>query len=220
MRSSVPAIVATVLVAVVVTGCSKPATMQLDPALQAELLDMAEKDQEIRTHVAEKYPAGGRLDPADAERWMAIDAANTARMKEIVDARGWPGFSLVGEDGALAAFLLVQHADADPAFQERCLPLLAEAVEAGEASPRDVAYLTDRIRMHAGEPQVYGTQVHWVDGAPEPLPIEDPDRVDERRAEVGLGPLSEYMARFSGVAGDDDDDDDDDPGDGGGDAGE
>jgi hypothetical protein len=54
---------------------------------------------------------------AAAEHLQAVDAANTARMKRIVAERGWPGRSLVGDDGAQAAWLLVQHADHDPAFQ-------------------------------------------------------------------------------------------------------
>lgn len=30
----------------------------------------------------------------------------------------------------------------------------------------------------------------------EAQPLEDPDRVDERRARVGLGPLAEYRERI------------------------
>ena len=51
--------------------------------------------------------------------------------------------------------------------------------------------------MNEGRPQRYGTQVGDVqDGEPVPWPIEEPNRVDERRAEIGLPPLSEYLARW------------------------
>lgn len=34
-------------------------------------------------------------------------------------------------------------------------------------------------------------------GVTEPFPIADPDHVDERRAQVGLGPYAEYEARIN-----------------------
>ena len=92
-----------------------------------------------------------------------------------------------------AAFLLVQHADRDTAFQKKCLPLLQKAAEEGEASKSDMAYLTDRIRVADGQKQLYGTQCSWKDTLVEMDPIEDSLHVDERRAEVGLEPLDVYM---------------------------
>jgi hypothetical protein len=79
-----------------------------------------------------------------------------------VATHGWPGETLVGPAAAHAVWLLVQHAPHD--FQEECLPLLEDAVARGDASPRDLAYLTDRVLMFRGEPQVYGTQYQVRDG--------------------------------------------------------
>lgn len=117
-------------------------------------------------------------------------------MQAIVAAHGWPGRSLVGADGATAAWLLVQHADADRTLQGRCLALLEAAVAAGEAEPSELAYLTDRVRCGAGLPQLYGTQMREHEGRYAPQPIEDGANVDARRAAVGLGPLAEYVAQF------------------------
>ena len=50
-----------------------------------------------------------------------------------------------------------------------------------------------------GWPQRYGTQGRCTDGEWGPDELEDPDRVDEWRADVGLDPLAEYKARFEGV---------------------
>jgi hypothetical protein len=58
-----------------------------------------------------------------------------SRMRDIVDAHGWPGYSLVGEDGCRAVGFIVQHAILDHALQRRCLDLLTEAVAGGEAAP-------------------------------------------------------------------------------------
>lgn len=129
----------------------------------------------------------------------AVDAENRAWLSGIVDAHGWPMISRVGPQGAHDAWLLAQHADADPDFQERCLALLRAAVPAGEADGKDLAYLEDRVAIARGREQIYGTQFHLVDGVMLPKPIADPDRVDERRAAVGLGTLAEYTEQIRKV---------------------
>jgi hypothetical protein len=155
----------------------------MEDGLRAELLRRVEKDQ-----VARKA-----LDP-DAMR--EADGENLPWLKGVIAAHGWPGASLVGTDGAHAAWLLAQHADADPAFQRQCLDLLTAAVEAGEARMRELAYLTDRVLLAEGKPQVYGTQVTRRGDAWSPRNLGDPDGVDARRATADLGPLAEYLGRF------------------------
>jgi hypothetical protein len=154
--------------------------------LRAELLHRKDRDQAAR--------AGGDPDP---HAMASVDADNVAWLQSVVAAVGWPGSSLVGEDGAHAAWLLAQHADADPAFQRRCLDLMTQAVDRGEATGTDLAYLTDRVLLAEGQPQEYGTQMtgreeRWV-----PRRLRDPDHVDERRAAVSLGPMHEYIARMA-----------------------
>jgi hypothetical protein len=165
-------------------------------ALRRELLAMRDRDQELRQRLMAHLQPGEPPDEALVEELQAVDRANTARMQAIIAEHGWPGRSLVSKDGAQAAWLLVQHADAERAFQERCLALLQTAVAAGEAEPSELAYLTDRVRCGAGLPQVYGTQLREHEGAYLPQPIEDEANVDARRAAVGLGSLAEYIARF------------------------
>ena len=66
-------------------------------------------------------------------------------------------------------------------------------MKAGDAAPRFLAYLTDRVRLAEGRLQVYGTQfMTAATGAQVPHPIEDAEHVDERRAAVGLPPIAEY----------------------------
>ena len=62
----------------------------------------------------------------------------------------------------------------------------------GEADPVDFAYLTDRVRINAGRPQLYGTQLELVDGRRRPRPIERPDTVDRRREALGMRSLRAY----------------------------
>jgi len=120
-------------------------------------------------------------------------------MKEILAANGWPGKKLVGEDGARAAWLLVQHADRDRAFQKQCLVLLEKAAKAGEASGKELAYLTDRVAVAEGRKQTYGVMFKGDMVTPEP--IEDEEHVDERRKAVGLPSMAEYRKQMQEMYG-------------------
>jgi len=176
----------------IVERCEKAAKKFADsikePALHDALLQRMKKDQGIRMA---PHP--------DMAEWAKIDADNTAYMKTVIDKYGWPGNSMVGEDGALAAFLLVQHADLQSGFQKQCLPLLEAAVQAKEAAADHVALLTDRVLIAEGKPQRYGTQFRTVGGESVPFPIEDPENVDARRKAVGLEPLAEYARQMQSM---------------------
>ncbi|MGW2597127.1 DUF6624 domain-containing protein [Streptomyces klenkii] len=138
-----------------------------------------------------------RHESSDWEAMRVVDADNTAWLKAVEAGHGWPGHTLVGEEAADAAWLMIQHADRDLPFQLHVLPLLAAAVDAGEALPRHLAYLTDRCQVAQQRGQTYGTQ-YFDDnkGHFEPRPITDPDQLDERRATVGLGPHAQYDAEI------------------------
>jgi hypothetical protein len=170
-----------------------------DPALREELLKREEEDQAIRNELISKGVE--QPDKSILARMTEIDAANTERMKAIVQQHGWPSRKLVGSDGAHAAFLLVQHAD--PAFQKEMLPLVEKAYKSGSLSGQSYALLLDRVLVREGKPQMYGTQAkpfeEWKDGQVAAMPIEDEANVDKRRAEVGLPPLSEYLKMMKQV---------------------
>lgn len=164
-----------------------------DGALRRELLTRLEADQAVRLAVMHKLQQGQTPDSIDGQRMVAVDTANTVWLKRVVTEHGWPGRSLVGSDGGNAAFLLLQHADRDTAFQARVLPLLERAYSAGEAEGSQVALLTDRLAVARGVPQVYGSQADIVGGRVVLKPIVDSAGVDVRRARVGLRPLAEYV---------------------------
>jgi Family of unknown function (DUF6624) len=175
-----------------------------DEKLRQELLQRMRADQEVRKPMLALMQEHKGVDPEDVkkidlpavERMNKIDHENADRMKQIVKDFSWPGKSLVGIDGANAAWILVQHADHDRPFQKQCLELLKEAVKKGEATGEQFAYLTDRLRLGEKKKQVYGTQIRLAEGKLQPLPIENEADVDKRRKEVGLPPLADYL-KFS-----------------------
>lgn len=79
--------------------------------------------------------------------------------------------------------------------QQKHLPMMREAVKNKNATGTALALLEDRVALEEGKRQVYGSQIgrdnetnkNYV------LPLDDPDNVDKRRAEVGLGLLAEYV---------------------------
>ncbi|MFD0274353.1 DUF6624 domain-containing protein [Kitasatospora sp. NPDC127111] len=160
-------------------------------AVAAELNRMVAADHQAARHANSE-------DPAEQLAWRRLTAQHADRLSAIMDAHGWPTAELVGEDAARAAWLIAQHADRQLDVQRRALRLMEQAVADGAASPRDLAFLRDRTLVNEGRKQIYGTQIAAVkDGAPIPWPCEEPERVDERRAEVGIPPFTEYIAQFS-----------------------
>ncbi|MEV4170051.1 DUF6624 domain-containing protein [Nonomuraea sp. NPDC049709] len=158
-----------------------------DEELRAELLRRMEMDQAMR-HPAKGFPGDKRL-----ARLQRLDEGNTAWLYSVVANRGWPLISQVGERAARAAWLLAQHATS-PEVQRLFHYVMADAVESDEASSHDFAYLEDRVRVRSGRPQLYGTQFHDGGDGLEPMPIEDPGLLDERRRAMGLEPFAEYEA--------------------------
>jgi hypothetical protein len=75
---------------------------------------------------------------------------------------------------------------------------LEQAVQQAEANAISLAYLTDRVRVAEGKPQLYGTQGEYQpDGKIVPASIEDEEHVDERRQTISLGPIAEYFKQMN-----------------------
>jgi len=161
-------------------------------AVKAELARRVEVDQALRREAMATDPISKEL----VDKVVAADAENTAWLKDIVQSHGWPTRARVGDEGAANAWLLVQHADRDVEFQELCLVFLRAAAKQGQADPKNMAYLADRVAVNRNRPQRYGTQFVEKDGRFEPYQLEDPKRVDAWRAEVGLGTLAEYAEQL------------------------
>ena len=109
--------------------------------------------------------------------------------------QGWPKRSHVGESAAKKAWLLVQHADARPAFQLRALRPIEPLMRAGEADRRNYASPYDRVMLKLTGTQRYATQPTCRGGRLVPMPLEDEHASDARRREMGMDPLAEYQAR-------------------------
>jgi hypothetical protein len=134
-----------------------------------------------------------------------VDETNTKDLKELLKIYDWFTISEFGREADNDAWLLVQHADLDVAFQEQILAKLEVLYKTGETRPDHYAYLYDRVASSSNDrsrqrPQRYGTQGHCVGkGKWIPDPLEDAKNVDALRKEVGLPPLAEYIAGFKTI---------------------
>jgi hypothetical protein len=160
-------------------------------SLRLRLLDLARADQEVRD-----VPGitDSMQDSAFVGRMMARDSADSAALRAIIDRYGWPARSLVGADGASAAWLVAQHIYG---LQPEVLRRM-QALPEGEVSPTDMAMLEDRVNVHQGKPQRFGTQLNRDN---EFDPIADAAHLDARRAAVGLPPLSVYLCMMRSFTG-------------------
>jgi hypothetical protein len=100
------------------------------------------------------------------------------------------------------ARLIDQHSDFDPEFQKSVLSILKKLYVRGETVGANYAYLYDRVASSFADPskrvlQRYGTQGECIGpGQWEPLPTEQPSKMDARRREVGLNSMKEYQKMF------------------------
>jgi hypothetical protein len=162
--------------------------------LRRALILMAEHDQQVLTELT----AAGELPSPDYHpRMRSVHEANAAALRQIIDGHCWRGEHLVGAQAAEAAWLIAQHTVSDLAFMSSCAKRLTIAVNAGDAPGWQLAFLEDRVRSFTGLKQLYGTQFDvGEDGTVTPLPIENPDTVDDRRAQLGLNTVAERAAEI------------------------
>ena len=166
------------------------ASAEINQSLQTQLLEMETSDQSLRKKL-------GKIGWSKAPQKLlaklsAVDLENTNKLKAMLSKRQWFTEAEVGRKGIEAAFLIIQHSP-DKSFQERMLPILKDAYLNNQGvSGQEVALLTDRVLVHNGQKQLYGTQADLKNDEVVFMPISDIDKVDERRAEMGMPPLKFY----------------------------
>jgi len=165
-----------------------------------KLVRMGELEQAARTGFGKidptKIPAAERRNAMTAawQQILAIDLANQKALLEMVPPEGWFTASKYGREASHAAFLIVQHGNPD--LWRRFVPILEPLVAKGEIQGGEFALMYDRLANSEGRPQRYGSQMTCKGGKWAPLPIEDMDGLDARRAALGMKPFADYVASF------------------------
>lgn len=138
--------------------------------------------------------------PDIVQEYVAWRNATTDRLRAIIAEFGWPTGDLIGSDAAFLFYWLFGHADGDNDWRQTQIGAITEACRKDSIDPRLYAHLRDRIAACAGEPQIYGSvmgpgdepgtaRLYW------PL-VDSAEEVDARRAELGLPPMEDDLAKF------------------------
>lgn len=184
--------------------CAVPAALDLVPydwpedievedetvaALQQDLAARKAEDQRVRGF--EGQPSQAQLD-----EMRAVDEDNLEFLVGIVEELGWIDAERFGREAANAAFLIVQHSS-DLRLMCSALPRIEADVRAGRLGGQAYALLFDRYQLDIGFQQRYGSQIGRSERFGSVLmPCEDIEHIDERRAELGMGPLAQYLNLF------------------------
>ena len=125
-----------------------------------------------------------------------IDSINLIAIKEVLDKEGWLGADIVGKQGNMCLFLVIQHSDLQT--QKKYLPMMREAVKNNKAKASSLALLEDRVALGEKKPQTYGSQIGYDKSTKKfyVLLLSDPDNVDKRRKKMGLGLLADYVKNW------------------------
>ena len=192
-------------VVLLVTGCKEKQAgtektepeVEFNQALADELASMAEIDQ-----IAAYIPQG-KYKELSQEQWNAfkdsVFTTHQIRLDEIFKKYGYPGYDLVGKEGAKNFWLMAQHADHHPEFQKKVLEKMKIEVEKGNADPSNFGLLVDRVNLNTGKAQIYGTQVTYNTEICQAYPrkLADSANVNERRKSIGLPPIEEYLNQMT-----------------------
>lgn len=171
------------------------------------------RGEDIRAKVDSLLCAVGRRDQAVRADWAKIvngnvtqeeaieyalkmeetDSTNLVVVSHILDSYGW--LDGLSKEADKAISLVIDHSDLET--MNKYQSLFHEAAEKGHISVNDLVTMEDRMLMNAGKPQIYGTQAYALERQGESIiyiwPVEEPEKLNERRAEVGLSPIEVYL---------------------------
>ena len=151
-----------------------------------KILDLLKQDQENTALFRE-----GKRNMKEMQK---VSSEISNQFKDIIKLTGFPYKNKAPYDVYEAGVVLSLHLPPDDL---RNIFKNIDSCSSEEFLPEDKAYFIDRLRIHAGKKQFYGTQVKKdKDGKIEILPIEDKETVNERRKALGMSTLTEYLQKF------------------------
>lgn len=157
-------------------------------SIAKEIIELQNADLELR----DKLIQNGQLSDGYNREMEALHNRNADTLNNIIDKVGYPTVDKVGKEANEAAWLVIQHSIGQPEFMRKCSALLEKAVAENQADAKQLAYLTDRIAIFEGRPQLYGTNFDWDEnGEMNPYQYDDLEKVNQRRKTLGLNSLEE-----------------------------
>lgn len=168
--------------------------------IQTTLEEIYATDQAFRQKIGRMRNTEDPDEALIAELWRQqseVDAYNQQLIVDLVDQHGWPEYERFDSFmPARTILLVIQHADIE--LQLQYFNVIEKAYQTGNLEPSFFALFYDRVRVRQGEEQLYGTQLFTDPETGEPAfrPIQQPEELDARRAQMGLSPIAEYAAIY------------------------
>lgn len=119
------------------------------------------------------------------------DHRNQEMVISIIEKCGMPTLNEVSKTQMEAIWFALQHTNKK--HRKKYFPKIEAAVKNGDLSKEKYALMKDRILMDEGKPQIYGSQIK--NG--KLYKLESPEKVNERRKEMEMGPIEEYLKNFN-----------------------
>lgn len=169
------------------------------PAVAKQIDMMIEHDQSVAKRHIDLMNQNIKSDSPEMrnlmDEWKSVGDVDKIQLKTLFKENGFLGYSEVGEQSSHNFLQMVQRFDDDAAFQQDVLVEMKKHIDKINANPIEFAYLTDRVNLNQGKPQVYGTQlkINEKGNSYEPKTVIDPKNLNKRRAQVGLGTIEEAI---------------------------
>ena len=153
--------------------------IEVDCSKKVQILsEVLESDQRIRRS-------------NDFIKYAKEDHRNQELVISIIEKCGMPTLKEVDQRQMDAIWLGLQHSTEE--IRKKYFPYVEKAVKNGDLSKQQYALMKDRMLMDEGKPQIYGSQIE--NG--KLYKLENPETVNERRKEMGLEPIEDYLKYFN-----------------------
>ena len=177
-----------------------PPAMSLTPLkLPAPMPLPAATVESVRNEIVERNTADQKLLKAKAphEEIQAQQDANDAWLRETVMRYGWIDAERFGGKASGAAIVMAKHS-ADTRLLLAAVPLIEKDLARDAQFAQTFAIAYDQLLLSNGQRQRFGSQICAESGQhPFVCAVETPSQLDQRRASIGLQPLSEYLELVS-----------------------
>ena len=153
--------------------------IEVDCSKKVQILsEVLESDQRIRKS-------------NDFINYAKEDHRNQELVISIIEKCGMPTLKEVDQKQMDAIWLGLQHSTKE--IRKKYFPQVEKAVKNGDLSKGQYALMKDRMLMDEGKPQIYGSQIE--NG--KLYKLENPKTVNERRKEMGMESIEDYLKRFN-----------------------
>lgn len=166
----------------------------------AEILHTYRINKNIFDLLISRYGRHSAVVTALQKQFAADDSVTLVKVLSIVNTWGWKGSAHYGDAGPWVLLITFMHAGFNT--QKKYFPFLERATKQGLLPPYGFAVIADQIALQETGYQIYGTQLKQTRGSVyqyEPLPITNPDELNNRRGALGLTSYDYYLLHYSPV---------------------